>query len=287
MDLFKIFIFIAVLLFIFGLIPFLIFFYHHPPNKNIMIKINLKRKLISYYNKLILVSLIIFIITLFLYMKTNIININNPQSTQTPKIETQDEWFETKSKWEHENYIGPYRIDYSEENKEKIKTIKSSEIKLELVETDGSKTQIEGTPMIQRTYIFYGLDGIGRGQYPEHEPTDLAPFIKSPFTKWHDPQHVLREPFEYFDYFRPKHKNESSQFNNLLIPSPSNHNIYLNYKGAKYLLEEDKDFFMDEVQCPTKEKNDNGIFMCKPYYLHFNPQKKYITIYNQKHNIKI
>jgi hypothetical protein len=140
--------------------------------------------------------------------------------------------------------------------------------------------------MIKKTYTFYGIDGLGRGQYPEHEPTDLAPFMKNPFTKWHDPKHVLREPFEYFDYFRPKHKNEDSKFNNLLIPSPSNHNIYLNYKGPKYLIEEDKDFFMDEVQCLLKEKDENGFFIRKSYYIHFNPKQAYITLYNQKYNTK-
>ncbi|MGL9687725.1 MAG: IMP dehydrogenase, partial [Candidatus Phytoplasma sp. TWB_XP] len=33
-------------------------------------------------------------------------------------------------------------------------------------------------------YTFYGLDGLGKGQYKEYEPTDIPPFYKNPFNKW-------------------------------------------------------------------------------------------------------
>ncbi|WP_024563742.1 hypothetical protein [Candidatus Phytoplasma tritici] len=84
--------------------------------------------------------------------------------------------------------IPSYRVDYSEKNKEVIQTMKASEIThLEMVGSNGSKTKIEGTPMIKRTYTFYGLAGLGHGHHPEYEPTDLATFCKNPFNEWNEP----------------------------------------------------------------------------------------------------
>ncbi|MGL9687845.1 MAG: IMP dehydrogenase, partial [Candidatus Phytoplasma sp. TWB_XP] len=125
-----------------------------------------------------------------------------------------------------------------------------------------------------------GLNGLGKGQHQADEPTDLAPYVKNPFNKWNEP--LSNRPGHYFNYFdiNPKHKD--SQFNNLMIEDPSNHYIYLNYKGPKYLLEEDKDFFMDEVNCPTNKKDEDNHIICKTYYLHFNPVKQYITLYTKK-----
>ncbi|GAK73767.1 hypothetical protein ['Chrysanthemum coronarium' phytoplasma] len=154
-----------------------------------------------------------------------------------------------------------------------------------MVGSDGSKTKIEGTPMIKRKYIFYGLAGLGNGQYPEYEPTDLATFCKNPFNEWH----ILSfeyDPGEDFTYFHTNLKYKDSQFNDQMIVSPSNHYIELNYKGPKYLLEEDKDFFMDEVNCPTNKKDEDNHVICKTYYLHFNPVKQYLTLYTKKFNIK-
>ncbi|XFE93797.1 hypothetical Protein pso3_01000 [Candidatus Phytoplasma solani] len=72
-----------------------------------------------------------------------------------------------------------------------------------------------------------------------------------------------------------------------MIVDPSNHYIELNYKGPKWLLEEDKDFFMDEVNCISNKRDENNLhFINKTYYLHFNPKQGYITLYTQKHNTK-
>ena len=43
---------------------------------------------------------------------------------------------------------------------------------------------------------------------------------------------------------------------------------------------------MDEVNCPTNKKNEDNHVIYKNYYLHFNPIKKYITLYTQKLNTK-
>ncbi|MFB0638176.1 MAG: hypothetical protein AB2N28_4370 [Candidatus Phytoplasma solani] len=137
--------------------------------------------------------------------------------------------------------------------------------------------------MIKRTYTFYGLNGLGRGHHYSHEPTDLTPFVKNPFDNWYDPK---RYTVDEFDCFHTKNKDKDSQFNNHMQVSTVNHNIYINYEGPKWLLEEDKDFFMDEVNCPTNKHRPDGSVINKTYYLHFNPKQGYITLYTQKHNTK-
>ncbi|GAK73771.1 AAA family ATPase ['Chrysanthemum coronarium' phytoplasma] len=146
-------------------------------------------------------------------------------------------------------------------------------------------TPSKDNTQVNRKYIFYGLAGLGNGQYPEYEPTDLATFCKNPFNEWH----ILSfeyDPGEDFTYFHTNLKYKDSQFNDQMIVSPSNHYIELNYKGPKYLLEEDKDFFMDEVNCPTNKKDEDNHVICKTYYLHFNPVKQYLTLYTKKFNTK-
>ncbi|ABC65392.1 ATP-dependent Zn protease [Aster yellows witches'-broom phytoplasma AYWB] len=138
--------------------------------------------------------------------------------------------------------------------------------------------------MIKRTYTFYGLYGLGRGHHREHEPADLALFVKNPFDKWYDEGMRVDE----FDGFYTKEKQNDSQFGggNGVRIDPSNHYIKLKYEGPKHLIEEDKDFFMDEVNCTSNERSPEGVLKSKTYYLHFNPKQGYITLYTQKHNTK-
>ncbi|GLH60820.1 AAA family ATPase [Paulownia witches'-broom phytoplasma] len=133
-------------------------------------------------------------------------------------------------------------------------------------------------------YTFYGLDGLGKGQHQEYEPTDLPIYIKDlhPFDKWNEP--LSNRPGHYFNYFDTKNKHKDSQFDNHM--GVREHSIELNYKGPKYLLEEDKDFFMDEVQYPTNKEDQDGHTILNISYLHFNPVKQYITLYTKKFNTK-
>nr|WP_318839861.1 AAA family ATPase [Paulownia witches'-broom phytoplasma] len=133
-------------------------------------------------------------------------------------------------------------------------------------------------------YTFYGLDGLGKGQHQEYEPTDIPPFYKNPFNKW---KYKNRQT-DYFGTFHDKRKSEDSQFKVLLLPDPTNHTIELNYEGPKWLIEEDKDFFIDGFQCTEFESIENfkDDFKYKTYYLHFNPVKQYITLYTKKFNTK-
>ncbi|WP_432729289.1 hypothetical protein ['Prunus avium' virescence phytoplasma] len=60
----------------------------------------------------------------------------------------------------------------------------------------------------------------------------------------------------------------------------------MEYKGPKYLLEEDKDFYVNEVKCPLQQNKRWEEGRNATYYLHFNPKKQYITLYTEKMNTK-
>ncbi|MBY7576988.1 hypothetical protein K6L59_02220, partial [Candidatus Phytoplasma sp. Tabriz.2] len=96
------------------------------------------------------------------------------------------------------------------------------------------------------------------------------------------------DQIDYFGTFFTLHDKKDSQFQDLIIQDPSNHTIKLNYKGPKWLIEEDKDFYMEEAQCDEFESIENldGHFRYKKYYLHFNPVKQYLTLYTKKFNTK-
>ncbi|CCP88554.1 hypothetical protein S231_00970 [Candidatus Phytoplasma solani] len=126
-----------------------------------------------------------------------------------------------------------------------------------------SKDTIKRVHKIEKAYTFYGLTGLRRGHHREHEPTDLVPFMKNPFDKWYD--EGIKS--DNFIRFYTNHKNKDLQFNNRMIPDLSNHEIEFNYKDPKYLLEEDKDFFMDKVNCISNKRSPKGSLINKTYYL--------------------
>ncbi|MGL9687897.1 MAG: hypothetical protein ACQBVK_03970, partial [Candidatus Phytoplasma sp. TWB_XP] len=111
----------------------------------------------------------------------------------------------------------------------------------------------------------------------------IPPFYKNPFNKW-------KYKDDQIDYFRSftnigkVGKERDSQFGPVLRINPNTHTIEVNYKGPKWLLEEDKDFYMDDVKCDEFESIENfdGKFRYKNYYLYFNPVKQYITLYTKK-----
>ncbi|WP_373402684.1 AAA family ATPase [Candidatus Phytoplasma solani] len=138
---------------------------------------------------------------------------------------------------------------------------------------------------VEKKYVFYSLNGLGRGNHYSHEPTDLAPFVKNPFDNWYD-GNLTSDKFGVFHTKDTWIHSDESQFDNHMLVDPSNHYIELNYKGPKWLLEEDKDFFMDEVNCISNKRSPEGSLKYKTYYLHFNPKQGYITLYTQKFNTK-
>ncbi|MBS2126631.1 hypothetical protein J8J04_02975 ['Fragaria x ananassa' phyllody phytoplasma] len=260
MELFKILIIIGILVVLFGVIPLFIYFSQRQQNKNRIKKVNLKQMMIAYY--------VIFGVTViglggFLYLdiKYDITNKNKVYNIPNSKTETQDEWFQGKSgiRYILDRINTPY------------KNIEGKWIWHDSIHE-------EGTWMIKRTYKHYGLDGLDKCQHPESVPTDLAPFTKNPFDKWYESH---RENINYFGTFWPLHKSNDSEFDEInFLNKLSKYYYEFEYEGPKWLLEKDKDFFMDEVECPLESNPINK----KIYYLHFNPVKGYITLYNQKYN---
>ncbi|AGL89975.1 Hypothetical Protein SLY_0049 [Strawberry lethal yellows phytoplasma (CPA) str. NZSb11] len=217
---------------------------------------------------------------IFLDNKYDITNSKPKTYTITePKVEIEFEWFETESKYEWKGYesinIGNKKYPIEENNKP-YRNDKGKWV------MDGVAE--EGEWKIKVKYTFYGLNGLGRGQHREYEPTDLMPFMKNPFDKWE----TKDSSSDYFKTFHMKHKGDDSQFNNMFINNHSNHYTELEYEGPKWLIEEDKDFFMDEVSCHIIDPKDSSFPKDekKNYYLHFNPKQRYITLYNKKFNTK-
>ncbi|AYJ01502.1 IMP dehydrogenase [Candidatus Phytoplasma ziziphi] len=146
---------------------------------------------------------------------------------------------------------------------------------------------------IQKTYIFNRFNGFDQCQYKDKVPQDLAPFIREPFNNWYYTNKM--PPYKGFggsevDYFMPSQffidvlSTEDSKFNNSFVNIE--HTIEMEYKGPKYLLEEDKDFYVNEVKCPLQQNKRWEEGRNATYYLHFNPKKQYITLYTEKMNTK-
>ncbi|QKX95056.1 MAG: hypothetical protein RP166_0410 [Rapeseed phyllody phytoplasma] len=107
MELFHKLIIIGFLLFLFVVtIPLCMYFYQTQQNKKRITKINLKSTIFFYYIKLFLGALVIGIISFIWYMKVKTNNQSDSHTIKTPKIETHDEWFQSKTKQrESENYL--------------------------------------------------------------------------------------------------------------------------------------------------------------------------------------
>ncbi|WP_341266694.1 hypothetical protein [Candidatus Phytoplasma fraxini] len=145
---------------------------------------------------------------------------------------------------------------------------------------------------VQKTYVFTRFNGLDKCQYPDKVPKDLAPFIREPFDNWYytnqmppykglggiDKDYFISGGF-HIDNFSKK----DSKFNDSFLKQ--GHTIEMDYEGPKYLLEEDKDFYVNEVKCPLQE-DKRFEYKSKTYYLHFNPKQQYITLYTEKMNTK-
>ncbi|AGL90679.1 hypothetical protein [Candidatus Phytoplasma australiense] len=277
MELFKVLVIIGFLGVFFGLGPLLIWFVQKRENKNRIKKVNLKTLMIWYY---VITIIAIGGIGLFAFLDNKYDIKNSKPKTYTisePKVEIEAEWFETESKYEWKGYesinIGNKKYPIEENNKP-YRNDKGKWV------MDGVAD--EGEWKIKVKYIFYGLNGFGRGQHCEYEPNDIMSFMKNPFDKWK----TKHSTNDYFDTFITRDKYDDSQFDNMFINDYVDHYTELNYKGPKWLIEEDKDFFMDEVQCHIINPKDSRYPKDekKNYYLHFNPKQRYITLYTKKFN---
>ncbi|PQP79760.1 hypothetical protein C6B37_01265 [Candidatus Phytoplasma phoenicium] len=149
---------------------------------------------------------------------------------------------------------------------------------------------------VQKTYVFTRFNGLDNCQYKDKVPKDLPLFIREPFNNWRYTSKMKpyndtllglnMNDINYFgvSYFRiDVLSKKDSRFDNSFVEKDDT--IEMDYKGPKYLLEEDKDFYINTVKCPlqqlTKHDDRTG-----HYYLHFNPVKQYITLYTEKMNVK-
>ncbi|PQP78695.1 hypothetical protein C6B38_04455 [Spiroplasma sp. ChiS] len=146
---------------------------------------------------------------------------------------------------------------------------------------------------VKKTYVFSRFNGLDQCRYPEKVPKDLPLFIREPFNNWR----YTGKMKPYNDSFMGRDKNyfteefredilsnrESRFYANSFLKQDET--IEMDYEGPKYLLEKDEDFYINTVKCPLQEEKK---FETKHqnYYLHFNPVKKYITLYTEKKNVK-
>ncbi|MGE9276883.1 MAG: hypothetical protein ACQKHC_03330 [Candidatus Phytoplasma pruni] len=148
--------------------------------------------------------------------------------------------------------------------------------------------------IVDQTYTFTRFNGLHNCQYPDKVPTDLKAFVKQkPFNKW---EYLEIDPNFQGNCFAKvsdipqdldSRKNNSlftqkNIFSDGVFVDTSNYNIRIHYKGPKYILDTDKDFYLIQIKIP---KDDHlGTTDKQTYYLHFNPVKQYITLYTEPMN---
>ncbi|MHA0849852.1 MAG: hypothetical protein ACVC7N_4060 [Candidatus Phytoplasma australasiaticum] len=160
--------------------------------------------------------------------------------------------------------------------------------------------------MIKAKYIFDGLNGIGHYQQQvqdkkgsfnniltsqerlkiQKEPTNLVCYIKDrhPFDRWNKDgdtyNHTTLNGFETASF----DKEDDSQlylyvkFEKQQNKGPGGNYLILKYRGPKHFLEDDKDYYLGEAFV----HDDN--FELTDFHLHFNPVRKTLSLYQDKHN---
>ncbi|WP_261974267.1 hypothetical protein [Vaccinium witches'-broom phytoplasma] len=154
--------------------------------------------------------------------------------------------------------------------------------------------------IIDQTYPFTRFNGLDNCQYPRKVPSDLKAFVKQkPFNQWHYREESLR-----FNSTQPNcfdgvvavrqdldsRKNNSlftqnNTFSDTVLIDQSNYNIQIRYQGPKYILDTDKDFYLQPIKIP-KNNLLGSLHDKQIYYLHFNPVKQYLTLYTEPMNTK-
>ncbi|MBS2993807.1 AAA family ATPase ['Santalum album' aster yellows phytoplasma] len=120
----------------------------------------------------------------------------------------------------------------------------------------------------------------------QKEPTNLASYIKDrhPFDRWNkdgdtynyttlngfNSAHFYNKDDSYLDNYVnfEKHEHKGPGYNKLI----------LKYKGPKHFLEDDKDYYLGRAFVL------NSDFELTNFHLHFNPVRKTLSLYQDKHN---
>ncbi|KXT29059.1 ATP-dependent Zn protease domain protein [Candidatus Phytoplasma oryzae] len=166
----------------------------------------------------------------------------------------------------------------------------------------------QGQPMIEKNYIFYGLNGLGYYQkelekeqqkkikdqnsneiillkhrlQTQKEPTDILDFVKQPFGHWYIFSYEISSISITFEknILESLLANYISEFST----DEDGRSFSFSYKGPQYLLETDQDYFIGVAYLPF-DPNDQ-LFLRKKYQLHFNPKRNTLSVYTDKFNTK-
>ncbi|GLH60942.1 hypothetical protein PAWBP_6800 [Paulownia witches'-broom phytoplasma] len=117
----------------------------------------------------------------------------------------------------------------------------------------------------------------------QKEPSNLTNYIKDrhPFDRWNkDGTLAGFNAFEnsHFDTKHESYLHYYINFEKQQHKGPGFNHLILKYQGPKHILDDDKDYYLGEafVQNSKKELTD--------FHLHFNPKRKTLSLYQDKHN---
>ncbi|BAD04149.1 ATP-dependent Zn protease [Onion yellows phytoplasma OY-M] len=120
----------------------------------------------------------------------------------------------------------------------------------------------------------------------QKEPSNLVCYIKDrhPFDRWNKNgdtyNHTTLDGFDSASF----DKKDDSQlylyvkFEKQQHKGPGFNHLILKYKGPKHFLEEDKDYYLGRARV------DDSNFESTNFQLHFNPVRKTLSLYQDKHN---
>ncbi|WZN38376.1 hypothetical protein M33023_01850 [Candidatus Phytoplasma asteris] len=190
--------------------------------------------------------------------------------------------------------------------KEEIPILKETkaDIKDEWEETDHrGRTQ----SMIEIHYTFDGLNGVGYYQQQlankdkissfqlmtvqdrlenQKEPSNLACYIKDrhPFDRWNQKAVTYdMTTANGFKFSRFYTEDDSYLWRYIklekqLNEGPGGNYLIIKYKGPKYFLDDDKDYYLGRARV------DDTNFKLTDFHLHLNPKRKTLSLYQDKHN---
>ncbi|KXT29468.1 hypothetical protein AXA84_0114 [Candidatus Phytoplasma oryzae] len=167
---------------------------------------------------------------------------------------------------------------------------------------------------IHKEYIFYGLNGFYyykkelqkeknkpiRNQnsslisFYQHkiemqkEPKDILGFLQKTFKEWGNTE-IGVPAFDDITFIKSEKSVlypfiENFKVNNDSVSlTKDNYYLTFTFKGPKYLLAKDVDFFLGNANLPYYDR-DTNIILTKKYYLHFNPVRNILSVYTEKFN---
>ncbi|WBL31457.1 hypothetical protein [Candidatus Phytoplasma sacchari] len=202
--------------------------------------------------------LIFFLVIIFYTIKKNKKENNNPyinNNLSLPKIEEIKKWKENNEEMIEINYYFD-RLNGLGYYKEKLKQEENKNINnkdLSLISFYQHKINCQKEP---DEMLKYELD-------------------KKPFKEWEIK--TIFQKINIFDIIKLNKSEDSFLYDQIqkIDINHDNKSLSIMYKGQKKILENDKDYFICEVEI-------SYVFWQQKYYLHFNPSRKTLSIYTEK-----